>query len=112
MIRRMLCTCVALALIPLSAGCRFRPVQLTTTESGSYEPSRSRDISAKSCGFLALGVIPIALSGRDQRAFARLREEAHGDYIADVEAEEQMTYAVAGFVICTTFHAIAYARLP
>ncbi len=110
MIRRALSTALAVAVLQSSIGCAFRPVQLTTNESPSYDPSRSRDISARACGFMWGGLIPIALSSRDQRAFARLREEAHGDYISDVEAEEQMTYAFVGFVMCTTFHAVAYQR--
>ena len=110
MTRRALSTALAVAVLQSSIGCTFRPVQLTTNESPSYDPSRSRDISARACGFMWGGLIPIALSSRDQRAFARLREEAHGDYISDVEAEEQMTYAFVGFVMCTTFHAVAYQR--
>jgi hypothetical protein len=57
-----------------------------------------------------LGLIPIALSSRDQRAVTTLTQQANGDAIADVEVEEEMTYAVAGWRICTTFHAVAYAR--
>jgi hypothetical protein len=112
MMRRILRIGVALAaVVQLSSGCAYYPVRLSSSESASYDPSRSRDISARSCGFMWGGVIPIALSSRDQRAFGRLRELAHGDYIADVEVEERMTYAVVGFVMCTTFHAVAYPRL-
>jgi hypothetical protein len=59
---------------------------------------------------MLLGLIPIALSSRDQRAFGILTQQANGLYIGDVEVEENLTYAVVGWTMCTTFHAVAYAR--
>ena len=109
---RILRAAIGLAAVAqLSTGCAFRPVRLSSSEPGGYDLSRSRDISATACGFIVGGLIPIALSNRDQRAFNRLTEQAHGDSVADVEAEEHMTYAVVGWTICITFHAVAYPRL-
>jgi hypothetical protein len=112
MIRRRLFVGLAIAaLIQASAGCTFEPVRLGSSEAVRYDPTRSRDVSGRACGFMLGGLVPIALSNRDQRAYRTLTEQAHGDYVADVEAEQRVTYAFVGWTICTEFHAVAYPRL-
>ena len=100
----------AAMLAALSAGCAFHPVQLGAPSSQRFDVTRSRDISAHACGFMLGGLIPIGLSNRDARALTALMQQANGDVVGDVDVEEELTYAVAGWVFCSTFHAVAYAR--
>ena len=111
MTRPRLFVAVALAALAQSAaGCTFQAVHLGSSEPARYDPTRSRDVSGKACGFLFGGLIPIGLTSSAHRALGVLTERAQGDYVTDVEAEQEMTYAFVGWTICTELHAVAYAR--
>jgi hypothetical protein len=101
---------IALAAFAPVCGCTFRAVHLGPAEEVLYDDSRGRDVSGQACGFMLGGFIPIGMSDRDERAYGVLKIQARGDYIGQVGAEQQMTYAFVGWSICTTFRGKAYPR--
>jgi hypothetical protein len=103
-------TLAAVALSSL-AGCVFRPIHLGPAEHVAYDASRPREVSGHACGFMLAGIIPIALSDRDERAYRVMTEDARGDYIAQIDVQEHMAYAFAGWVICTNLRGTAYPRM-
>lgn len=112
MIRRLLSLSLAgLIVLTLSAGCTFRPVRLGPERGVNYDPAHGRAVSGRACGFMLGGFIPIGMSDRDERALRVLTEQAQGQYLAEVQAEQHNTYAFVGWSICTTFHGTAYPRL-
>lgn len=113
MTRHIKRTRIILTAVVLSSltGCTLRPITLGPAEHVRYDPSRGREVSAHACGFMLGGFIPIAMSNRDERALKVLTDQAHGDYIAQVDVQQTMTYAFVGWTICTTLHGTAYPRV-
>lgn len=101
---------VASAVAALLAACEGIPVQLGSPVEGPPPTGQSRELTARSCGFQLLYVIPIAINERLERAYAGIRRQAQDDYITDVRVTEEWTYAFVGTVYCTTIDAKAIRR--
>ena len=89
-------------------GCVGVPVQLGSTGNVQYDATKGRSLSARGCGFMLSGFIPIRVNSRQARAHALLISQAQGDYLTDVAARESWTYYVAGSLYCTQLTATAY----
>ncbi len=97
------------ALAVLTGGCAGTPVELGNRAGQAVPTGPSRDIEGSGCGFQLLLFIPISVNGRLQRAYAELQEQAHGDYITDVQVQERWTYGFVGTGYCTELKARAIA---
>ena len=100
---------MACALGLLASGCSGVPVDLGSRVGQAAPTGPSRDIQASNCGFQLLLFIPINVNNRLQRAYAKLEEQAHGDYITDVRVQERWTYGFVGTGYCTELKAKAIA---
>ena len=89
-------------------GCVGVPVHLGTAENVQYDATKGRALSARGCGFMLGGYIPIRVNSRQARAYSLLVSRARGDYVADIAAQESWTYYVAGSLYCTHLTATAY----
>ena len=103
MTRRLAMFAAALAL----AACEGVPVRLGTPVKDSAPQGTAREITAESCGFQLLLLIPIAINDRQGRAYRQLEKLAFGDFITDVRVQERWTYAFVGTIYCTSIQAKA-----
>lgn len=98
---------VVLLAAAVLAGCSGVPVALGTRISGPVPSGEARPIAAESCGFQLLLLIPIAINGRQERAYQDLEQQAAGDFITDVEVQERWQYGFVGTIYCTKLQAKA-----
>lgn len=89
------------------AGCSGVPVALGSRAAGPVPTGEARTIAAESCGFQLLLFIPIAINGRQERAYQDLEQQAAGDFITDVEIQERWQYGFVGTLYCTKLQAKA-----
>jgi hypothetical protein len=96
--------------LAMLSACSGAPVQLGPELNVKYDSTQPRQISADSCGFQLLLVIPIDINGRALRAYERLKAQAQDSYITDVKVTERWYYALVGTVYCTEMQALAYPK--
>ena len=96
----------------LLSGCVGTPVTFPEADNNRIGRSHGRAISAGSCGFQLLLLIPININNRAERAYAELRETAGSDVIADIQVREKWFYGFVGTGYCTQLVARAYRPQP
>ena len=91
------------------SACNSTPVRFDTiTDLSTIDSSRGRRIKAEAGGFQLLGVIPININSRQERAYQELMDQAGSDAIANVKVSETWAYAVIGTTYWTVLEATAY----
>jgi len=91
----------------LAAACTEDPVHIGPA-AGTLPPRGvPREISASTCGFQFLLLIPIQTLGRYDRAYHDLLEKAGEDYVTDVQIAEDWWYIGVGNLYCTRMRARA-----
>jgi len=91
----------------LAGACTGTPVRLGSPSDQPLPTGAARDISASACGFQLLLLIPIQTNNRLTRAYRALSAQAAGDYITDVEVQEEWGYRFVGTQYCTHLRAKA-----
>ena len=92
----------------VGAGCMGTKVQFADAPVDRLDLTKARAITGSATGFQLLLIFPIAINGRLERAYAELKQEAHGDYITDIKIQESWAYGFVGTSYRTTLTAIAY----
>ena len=69
-------------------------------------------VTGEACGTLALGIFPVNLNERTERAYAQAVEKAHATSLKDTSITESWYPGLFGPQICTTVHGIALLRSP
>lgn len=99
-------------LAALLGGCAGVPTPMGSRSTGPVPSGPARAIQAESCGFQLFGFIPIAINGRQQRAYESLEAAAAGDFITDVEIQDSWGYRFVGNTYCTALRAKAIQTKP
>jgi hypothetical protein len=92
------------------AACTGQSVVLSDAPPEDIDRTRGQQISASSCGFQLVQLIPMGTNGRHEKAHERLKAQAGGNYIGDVQVTEKWYYGVIGSVYCTELNAKAYPK--
>jgi hypothetical protein len=90
--------------------CSSPLVRMSEEPPPDIDRTKGRPISAKSCGFQLIQLIPIGTNGRQQEAYDLLKIQAGPDFIGDVISTEKWYYGVIGSVYCTKLDAKAYPQ--
>jgi len=99
---------VALALA-LTA-CSSPTIRISGEPPSDIDRAKGRPISASSCGFQLIQLVPLATNERQEKAYEDLKKQAGSDYIGDVVATEEWYYGVIGSLYCTKLEAKAYPK--
>jgi len=99
-----------LIVIGLSTACSGTPVNFATGQNPPLDLEHGRSIKAEACGFQLFLLIPIAINGRQERAYESLRMQSGSDFITDVAVKESWVYGFVGTAYCTELTAMAYPR--
>jgi hypothetical protein len=103
---------LAIAIGTLFIGCSGKPIIFKSINPSLYQDvkERGRTISAEAEGFQLLLFIPIDINDRHERALAKLKVKANGDYITDIKIKESWSYGFIGTWYKTTITATAYPK--
>jgi hypothetical protein len=93
------------------AGCMGAPVTFKSELNPNYDTDKGRRITAGSCGFQLLLLIPIRINGRLEDAYQSLMEKGGHDFVANIHVKESWYYAYVGTLYCTNLEATAYPRI-
>jgi hypothetical protein len=66
--------------------------------------------TGEACGVLALGIIPVNLNDRAERAYEQALEKAHATSLKDTAITESLYFTPIGPEFCTTVHGTALVR--
>ena len=91
----------------LSTACSGTPVSFATGQSPPLDLEHGRSIKAEACGFQLFLLFPIAVNGRQERAYESLRKQSGSDFITEVAVRERWVYGLVGTVYCTELTAMA-----
>jgi hypothetical protein len=100
-----------LAIVCLGAllgACSSPLVRLGEPPPANIDRTAGRPVSASSCGFQLLQLIPLNTNRRADKALQKVRAQAGADYVGDVQVTEKWYYGVIGSVYCTQLDAQAY----
>jgi hypothetical protein len=103
-------TAVALAAALATAGCRGVPVHIDNAVPPDIDRSAGRTIEGDAYGFQFVLLIPAGVNTRHERAWQEILDQAHGDYVTNVQLKEGWYYGIIGTLYHTTFRATAYPR--
>ena len=92
--------------IGLLVGCTGETAMVGPRPPATYTASRTAE--GRACTFLVLGVIPIAVNGRAQRAYDEALHTTGGVGLLDVKVTERWYYAVVGNIYCTDIEGLGY----
>jgi hypothetical protein len=105
---RILMPLAILALV----GCAGQSLMIANgIDQQKIDKTRGRTITGSAGGFQLFLFIPIAINGRQARAYQSLLAQANGDSIADVKVREAWFYGFVGTVYTTTLEATAYPKV-
>jgi len=103
---------VILAASAMLAGCAGPSVRMgNVTDQSQLDLTKGRTIYGNAAGFQLLLLIPIAVNGRQERAYQDLLAQAGDDVITNVKITESWGYAFVGTIYQTKLEATAYPRL-
>lgn len=106
--KRTLRAAAGLLALALAAGCASTPIVLNAPPKGAVDMAKGRTVRGNGCGFQLLLLLPLAVNGRQERAYQELMGQARDDYVTDFKVEESWWYAFVGTVYCTQLEATAY----
>lgn len=100
---------VMLVFLTVQTGCAGVPMRIDSSPKRPIDTTKGRVIEDQSCGFELFLLLPIRVNGRQERAYQNLIKAAKGDYIADLEINEEWRYTLfLGTKYCTNLRATAY----
>jgi hypothetical protein len=94
----------------LFCGCSGPLVKIGPVPPAEY--FEAGPVTGEACGTLALGIFPVNLNERTERAYAQAVEKAHATSLKDTSITESWYPGLFGPQICTTVHGIALLRSP
>lgn len=100
-----------LAILGLSlalGACSSPIVRLGEPPPADLDRTAGRPVSASSCGFQLLQLIPLNTNRRADKALRKVQAKAGGDYVGDLQVTEKWYYGVIGSVYCTEIDARIY----
>jgi uncharacterized lipoprotein YajG len=95
----------------LLSGCSGQPVTFNSQKGTASYATTSEIVTARSCGFQLLLVIPIGINARQQRAYDRIVLLAKGGYIESIKVRESWGYRFVGTSYCTELEATVYPKI-
>jgi len=104
---------ILMAFCLLVSGCAGKQVKFTTPDNQQqYDFSKGKSLTAQSCGFQLLLLIPINVNRRAHQAYESLLEQAGPDaMVTDIKVQEKWFYAFVGTVYCTEMEGTAYPKV-
>lgn len=89
-------------------GCSGPPVNVSPVPPTSY--SEIGPASGEACGMIVLGLLPIAVNDRVERAYAQALALAEATSLTDTTLTESWYFAIIGQVVCSRVAGLALQR--